>query len=119
MVIYTALDIIDSRYTPRVRVCMCVGLFSGVYCADVSAVLMVNACKVSNELTALSRLHYVTRARKGRRFVYHLTNKGREWIAGERAKVAGDALGLLARARLVRYARLSLIDEMETTLRLE
>lgn len=119
MNIHLCAEIGDERLSNRARVCMCVGLTNGATVGDVVLISGYSANVVQMALLSALRLGYVSRKRVGKGFVYHLGKSGRAYIESERARVANEALALIARARLVRWARLGLLDEMESSLRLD
>ena len=119
MIETSVMIIHDERHHVHARVCACVGLTNGATTVDVVTVMDYATSRVVLYLKECHKLGYLNRVRVGKGYVYHLGKQGRRYVDSERRRVVGDALAMLARARLVRYARLSLIDELETHLRLE
>lgn len=100
----------------RARVCVCVGLFMGCTTNDVAGLLGLNADYIRDLLCDLRKAHAVTSSLKGRVNSHHLTKVGRALIADDVLRLRGEALAIVGKARLERYARLGLLDEIEADL---
>jgi len=84
----------------RARVCMCIGLCSGIDSfALADALGITHHTLVSDYLTELVRAELVGRKRKGNTYTYHARKAGNKLVRREKARLAAESLGVISRLK--------------------